>query len=147
MKEGTSTDARCSTAWKANIAQVEVSHTISVVHRQKPLSPSNHCFSSCPTGGIERLCAMTGRRPEGLPHLQACDPITLKNAKSHGREISPWCSGRASEQLGMCKNRPIKLIVMIVRCTWTLTTGSHLMRSIVVLCVDTSDHTPLSVVV
>lgn len=51
---------------------------------------------------------MTGRRPEGLPHLQACDPITLKNAKSHGREISPWCSGRASEQLGMCKKQANK---------------------------------------
>lgn len=106
---------------------------------KKSLSCSNHCCSSCPTGGIERLCVMTGCRPEGLPHSQACDPITLKNAKSHGREISPRCSGRANVQLA--KKRPMNLIYMIVR--WTLTTGSHLMCLIVVLCLDSSDrHTP-----
>lgn len=76
----------------------------SVAQSEKSFSGSKHCFSSCPTGfGIERLCAVTGRRPEGLPHLQACDPISIKNGKSHGREISPRCSGRASEPVGVYK--------------------------------------------
>lgn len=113
VKEGTSNDARCSTAWNANISQSEVCHTISVVHIDKiPLLVPTSFFSSWLIGRKERLCVSTGHWPKGLPHLQASNPIILKNAKSHGREISLWCSERSSVLLSMCRQSRIQLIWM-----------------------------------